>query len=508
MAPQFSWYQLAHRNRAIPRQITRALIYKTLYGDDADHGLDDMPSIKPASSQEVIDSYASPADEERPGLDDIRKQLDALADQEHMSIDYSSEYSSENTQRSTAHPGVNTSLLKDIALGEWPSPGRSFDILEPIRGSSKWPAEESYDELRLMLQEWNAKTLLRKHGPYEKPEERDQFLLALKAHIHLLSLDLPDSAYARMESAKSLGLLREALFAFRPETEDFDDQDIYTMMAALIVNTMVADPDIKLDLEIWENVHKMMLMEAWQNRMDDSWLAEIKREKDRKIAEAQWKNDDKELRRLADERQYINKELFREVEKNVLRDLVTARGYLKQKTLDDIKDLCVWHAAHKSANEELLGLNLTMYEDCEKTETETRRVYNAQMDVLDLFCEATQATVHVLKRLGDDCWRRVRKLNADDIKDPVQKPQVLASRLADSGTAEMMCRVRAETEFIRDTSTIVLQRMSVIEQALEKLLEVRKIQFQAYECLFSSIEVEEEWRPRPDDLLQDLYKGG
>lgn len=507
MIPQSPRYRPPGLNRVVPRRVTRALVWKILYGDDIDHDLDDMPSVKPASSEEVMEVYASPAEDELPELEDMRKQLAALADQEQMAIDWSPEYSNEQIKGSTPQPaGMNTEVLERIALAKGPRPSKRDDILKPLRGGSTQPAEESYNELRSMLQEWNRKVLLKRYGPYEKPNERDNFLVALKEHISVLAKD-QKSEIARKEFMQSLSFLRAALHAFRPEAQIFENQSVYTMLAALIANTMVADPDIRTDLELREMVLRTMLAEARYHIDGD--IGMMKRRVRLEIEDARRNKDKKELARLKEAKYEINTEEFREGCRILLQDLRTARMALFKKTLEDMKDLCVLHAAEKGCSEDLLESTFTtMYEQCEKTEAETQRVFNAQMDTLDLVCDANQSNLDVLRNLADDCLRRARKFSARDIKDPVQRAQVLAERLMHPGTAEMMFKVREETDFLKDASKLVLQRMPDIEHALEKILQAAKGQLQAYDALHTSIEVEEEFRPSASDPLRGLYDGG
>jgi hypothetical protein len=481
-------------------------VWRILYGQGIENDLNDMPRPRRESPEEVIYAYANPTDEDVPELEDIRNQLDASANQEQVTIDYTPEYSGELIKGSTPgpQPGMNTEVLERITLGEGPRPSKIDDILGPFRNLSTQPAGDSYSQLWSLLQEWNRKVLLEKYGPYEKLGQRDDLLLALREHVSVLSR-VQNSELAKYDFEKSLCHLRVALHAFRPETEDFKNQSVYTILAAMIANTMVADPDIRTDLELREMVLRTMLAEARYHIDGD--VSIMKRKIREEIEHARQNKDKEEVARLREASFEVNMEEFREGCRILLQDLRMARKILYEKTLADMKDLGVWHTAQRSFCEASLKPTFAqMYEQCERKETETQRVFHGHMDILDLVCDANQSNVDVLRNLNDDCLRRSRRFSARDIKDPVQRAQVLAERLAHPGTAEMMFKVKEETDLVGDASRLVLLRMSDIEQALEEILGAAKGRFQAYDALHNSIEVEEEFRPSADDPLRGLYE--
>lgn len=492
-----------------PRQvITRDLVLKHLIDpDDLDSDLD-LPSSKVANSLTQIEQYLSPESGAAwDSLDNVGVWLKNLADQEQQKLDWTPEYSetiqarisedhsdeirgpsgsSETSDRDLKPPsGLNTEVLKRISLGLGPRPGKVEDLLTDLRESTAGPRGDTYEELSAMVQAWNG-------GLYTdggRAEQRDELLRALEERLSVAaSVQAGDRPQKDLDQNDTR--LLSALHAFRPETAKFENQSPYAILAAMIANTRIADPDIRFDLDLWHVVLKTMLTEVGFR-----FESEIRRKKQIKaeLASAHRTRNREEVDRLTKEKQSLNLTLVNSGSQTLLNDLKRARRNLYQKTLEELMDLTAVQAGLKSCYTSLVPPTVdVLWEACEMADAELAQCLRSQMDVLELVRANQSINIDILRNLNDDSLRRARKFAAMDIGVRPVRQRVLGERKNDVRTAEMMLKIKEETEHVRDTSKMVLERVSGMEPALEQVYEAAKGNWQADDALYSRLDSDDD----------------
>ncbi|KAF2749869.1 hypothetical protein M011DRAFT_465530 [Sporormia fimetaria CBS 119925] len=467
-----------------PSKITRALILRNLRGPDA------KQNTRPRSegSWEAVQDLIIPRVEVSIGsLKDARVWLFALADQEQKRVEFISEFKNDDgwvSEIALSSP-LDTEILTRIAAGQVPAPKEQEDLLAPFREGNAERGGSSYEELTEVIHKWNQRVLREEFGNGNRPDQREELLYLLEERVRVVTC-VKRGKCPKSDLEDNNGRLLAALHAFRPDTTRFATQRPYAILVTMVANTRIADPDIRLDPELWLNVWKALFVEV------RFWLTETSKEQkslEQQLALAAACRDHKNIDRLRTERSLRDHEIKKQSARALLSDVKQARKNLYRRALDDLEELTIAQAAQKGLFDDRDAPEpADLYETCDAVDAELVRLFQDDGDVLRTACEATDANIDILRGMSADSYRRARKFAAMDIKDLAERAKVRKERMTHPGTATMMVNVKQETERMWATSKLVLRRVESMESKMQDIYAAAKRRLGAYDAVYNEVE--------------------
>lgn len=493
-----------------PQRITRNLVLERLRregGQGARSARKKRPSTP--SVPRVLDSYNFGASSEPDGtrLADLQDWLQKLAEEEESKIDRGIEFGPH--QLGSIHdarggelldhvdPGVlvdiwssglgmNTDVLIPIKQGLGPRLSKIKDLIAPFRrktrectaGSEHSSTGETYEDLLKILVEWNEYAY---NG--DSIEQREELLLALRERMHIIPVAC-GGQQKQDELTRNSKRLVQAIHGYRPETKEFSHQTPYHLMTVMVANVRIAEPDVDHNLK--ELLIRTMLAEV---QLNDKEMARQRDYARNQLDSARRMKNREELVRSEGEKHKLNLKHFEKGAKQVINDLQNARKMLRLTVLENVQELTVAQAGQKYFVASTLAPTHELLEKvCDEADAKLERAIRTQMDMSTAAQIAEETNIKVMRELSDDSWRRVRKFAAADIDDPVAREATFKERLDNPETAVMMLKVKEDNDRVRETSQLVVERLSVLDLSLNEIYKAAKDQMMAYEEVYSQVE--------------------
>ncbi|KAF2657671.1 hypothetical protein K491DRAFT_677138 [Lophiostoma macrostomum CBS 122681] len=510
--------KLRRRPSQTPKRLTRELVLKYLHNPDIKR----MERERRLSGGSFEDSVPGMLGVPERDLGDMKTWLEDLADQEQKKMDWTPEYPytplgyyTKGVDSATTPAGrhfvpfelgLNTDVLRRIEQGRGPRPSEIEDLVDPLRVSTLDHSEETrpggdtYDELLKVLEAWNEMIVAERYGYIQdddrdeailEDEHRDELVEALEERGHILPY-VRTNQRAQVDLEKNTGRLQQAFRACRPEIGDFHDQTPYNIMAVWIVNHLVATPNIETDSELWDMLFRTMLAEAELQLDGREIVNDKKADIQARLRSASQAGQTQEILRLKKERNDLDVERFTRGAVMVISDLKRARENLYRRKLKEMEGLAVIQTGQKSFVDSLLPDARDMLEQsCEPADAALKTVLGQRMEKLEAEQDMTRGVVQALGELGKNSLIRARKFSAQDIRDPGERAVVLAERLNNPKTAEMMFKVKDETEQVSSTSLVFCETLSRMQTSLGKVHAASKKRYQAYDVVYNRVEAGE-----------------
>ncbi|KAH7109832.1 hypothetical protein B0J11DRAFT_586376 [Dendryphion nanum] len=476
--------------------LTRELVLKVLQDSDAvdeeyraqyerllSKRIHNAPMIASGPVVEGLKSQAA-GKYHRSTLQDLREWLDHLADEQQSNIDMASECGKEiSTLRCTRHslPSKDKIILDRISKGLGPRDVVREDLLTPFREFDPKKGFRdlisdygSYVELLEMLQAWNAAAIQKKYGHGGKAENVSELIGALGVRTRALVRAVEGRGSSTMLNTRVV----QAIHAVYPETVDFLHKDPYSLVAMIIANRLVAEPDLQgTESALLDTMIANLLIESLFH-VNNADLAEQLRT----AAEMKWvrqRRDIAEMERIR--RKRFGKVQFNKAGKVVLDDLKRARRNLYMRKLKELQSLAIAQTSQKWYLENSPHVpSVILQEQCEDADSQLSRILRERMDTVEPLQESTHSKIESLKELGNRCYLRTRRFSALD-RPEEERQHVLEERMGNPETSAMMMAVVDETRDIQRSITVVFRGIDHLEGALQDIWEAARYQLQTYE---------------------------
>jgi len=430
-------------------------------------------------------------------LEDIIAQLDDLCREESASclphLDIDEEVADGKQYRDVAaafradEPGMDTSVLERIRNADGSSDRVFDDLLAPLRSEPLLlGTEESEEHMIDVILTWNKRIVDKRN---RDSTERQAFVAALRERVKVVNQILAivsDNRNSNQDNETgqngilepSQRRLLKAIHAYRPETNDFKNQDPFDMLIIMLAHVRQEEFEIaNKDDGIYLVLKALIGQRQLEHRFD--------REKKRRAYQRNKKNaeedDDKEeVKRCETKWRAYNRKLAERARQGLMAKIQCARNELRKAGIDELLDLAVLRSAqprasreahpgiHAPSLEEILD-KCTQADDYDNLDHE----FAGQFPHLETKLEVTASNAQDMNTVHDTVLFRMVKLAGADLKglDKDERKKVMTARLNDPVTATVIEETLKGVTDTRRAAKQMLEQLGLIGQPMRELLE-------------------------------------
>ncbi|KAF2442635.1 hypothetical protein P171DRAFT_486625 [Karstenula rhodostoma CBS 690.94] len=384
---------------------------------------------------------------------------------------------------------VDKDMMERIRAGQGPRPFKAEDLVERLRlepkkipGTDNAPyTDETYNELLAVLRAWNARV-----GTYPDLDvERQDLLDTFESRCQLI--DGVEKGYQNERLLEEQCLrMREALHAYRPELENFEDQNVFSQLIVMIANQGIAIPDLD------DNIRDRAIETLFREFRSRIYLGEehsARRDRINSESErAKLQEDDTEVLDLAEERKQLDKESCNEASEKVRTAIKIARKRLCDKVLEELQPLTEQQAGQRWTAYSLAKASTSVLaQSCIESKNAMDEVL--QTRVLDIDNALKSAIDHLRKmnRLSSHNNSLVMKLAGLDVPKAERKA-TMERRRNDRRTPYIMMEVANQSSQLPGMSQCVLMQMDDMDGSLHCVLDAVRANFNAHDTLLARVD--------------------